>query len=261
MTAIEYRGKIVVIDCGLEFPRDEMLGIDLVLPDIRWLLERRDDVLAFLITHGHEDHIGALPFVLQAAERAGVRQPAHAGARQVQARRARPASSPSTLNEVGDDDVAQTRRRSGPHFVAVSHSVPDALAIVLEHAGLGTIVVTGRLQVRPHAHRRPHHRRQHARPARAGRACSRCWPTRPTPSPQGSHRLREPGRAGVPPDLRRGRGPRHRGLLRLAHPPRAAGHADRPPARAQVRRLRALDEQERQHRPQPRLPAGARRRA
>ena len=47
MTAVEYRGKIVVLDCGVEFPRDEMLGIDLVIPDIRWLLERRDDVLAF----------------------------------------------------------------------------------------------------------------------------------------------------------------------------------------------------------------------
>ena len=69
MTAIEYRGKIVVVDCGIEFPRDEMLGIDLVLPDISWLLERRDDVLAFVITHGHEDHHGALPFVLKQLNR------------------------------------------------------------------------------------------------------------------------------------------------------------------------------------------------
>src|SRR5665647_3424957 len=61
MTAVEYRGKIVVLDCGVEFPRDEMLGIDLVLPDIGWLLERRDDVLAFVITHGHEDHQGRCP--------------------------------------------------------------------------------------------------------------------------------------------------------------------------------------------------------
>ena len=67
MTAVEYRGKIVVVDCGLAFPRDEMLGIDLVLPDIRYLLERRDDVLAFVITHGHEDHYGALPFVLSSS--------------------------------------------------------------------------------------------------------------------------------------------------------------------------------------------------
>jgi len=65
MTAIEYDGKIVVVDCGLAFPRDEMLGIDLVLPDVTFLKERQDDLLAFLITHGHEDHFGALPFVLR----------------------------------------------------------------------------------------------------------------------------------------------------------------------------------------------------
>ena len=69
MTVVEYRGKIVVVDCGIEFPRDEMLGIDLVLPDIRWLLERKDDVLGFVITHGHEDHHGALPFVLKQLNR------------------------------------------------------------------------------------------------------------------------------------------------------------------------------------------------
>ena len=65
LTAVEYRGKIVVVDCGIAFPRDEMLGIDLILPDTRWLMEREDDVLAFVLTHGHEDHIGALPFVLR----------------------------------------------------------------------------------------------------------------------------------------------------------------------------------------------------
>ncbi len=140
MTAVEYRGKIVVLDCGIEFPRDEMLGIDLVLPDVSWLLERQEDVLAFIITHGHEDHHGALPFVLKQINRP------------VYGSRFTLALIKSKLDEHGlmkstvINEVSETSRfRLGPFdvsFVAVSHSVPDALSIVLgtEH---GAVVLTG----------------------------------------------------------------------------------------------------------------------
>ena len=64
MYVFEYRDEIVVIDCGLMFPDEEMFGIDLVIPDITYLKERRANVKAFLITHAHEDHVGALPYVL-----------------------------------------------------------------------------------------------------------------------------------------------------------------------------------------------------
>ena len=140
MTAIEHRGKIVVVDCGVEFPRDEMLGIDLVLPDITWLLERRDDVLGFVITHGHEDHIGALPFVLRQ-----MNVPVYAS-------RFTLALIKSKLDEHGllrtadVNEVSETSKFGlGPFevsFVAVSHSVPDALSIVLG-TDLGPIIVTG----------------------------------------------------------------------------------------------------------------------
>ena len=253
MTAIEYRGKIVVVDCGIEFPRDEMLGIDLILPDIRWLLSRQDDVLAFVITHGHEDHHGALPFVLKQLNR-----PVY-GSRFTLALIKSKLDEHGLIKSVELHEVSEkSKLELGPFdlsFVAVSHSVPDALSVVLG-TDLGAVVITGdykfdhtpidgritdvntfaRLgeQGRAGAARRLHERRE-----------------------QGLDAVRGRRRPGVPPDLRRGRGPRDRRLLRLAPPPRAAGHPDRPPARAQVRRLRPLDDQERQHRPQPRHPQGA----
>jgi ribonuclease J len=140
MTAVEYRGKIVVVDCGIEFPRDEMLGIDLILPDIRWLLERRDDVLAFVITHGHEDHTGALPFVLKQLDR-----PVY-GSRFTLALIKSKLDEHGLIKTVEVNEVSETSRfRLGPFdmsFVAVSHSVPDALSVVLG-TDLGAVLVTG----------------------------------------------------------------------------------------------------------------------
>ena len=65
MTVVEYDGRIVVVDTGLMFPTAEMLGIDLVLPDFSYLRDRADDIEAIVLTHGHEDHVGALPYVLR----------------------------------------------------------------------------------------------------------------------------------------------------------------------------------------------------
>jgi ribonuclease J len=140
MTAVEHRGKIVVVDCGVEFPRDDMLGIDLMIPDIRWLLERQDDVLAFVITHGHEDHFGGLPFVLKQLNRP------------VYASRFTLALIKSKLDEHGlikAVELNEVTEASEVHlepfslsFVAVTHSVPDALAVVLG-TSLGSVVFTG----------------------------------------------------------------------------------------------------------------------
>src|SRR5579875_2985579 len=65
MTAVRCGDQIIVIDCGLAFPSQEQLGVDLVIPDISYLLENRDMVLGIILTHGHEDHIGSLAFVLK----------------------------------------------------------------------------------------------------------------------------------------------------------------------------------------------------
>jgi ribonuclease J len=140
MTVVEYGGKIVVVDCGLAFPRDEMPGIDLVLPDVSYLVERRDDVLGFLITHGHEDHFGALPYILRQ-----VNAPVYAS-------RLTLAFAKSKLDEHGmlrlveiNEVDEHTELELGPFrvsFVAVSHSVPDALSVVID-TPLGAVVATG----------------------------------------------------------------------------------------------------------------------
>ena len=140
MTIVEYGGKIVVVDCGLAFPRDEMPGIDLVLPDVSYLIERQDDLLGFLITHGHEDHFGALPYILRQ-----VNAPVYAS-------RLTLAFAKSKLDEHGmlrlveiNEVDEHTQLELGPFrvtFVAVSHSVPDALSVVIE-TPLGAVVATG----------------------------------------------------------------------------------------------------------------------
>jgi len=140
MTAVEYRGKIVVLDCGVEFPSEDMLGIDLVLPDIRWLMERQQDVLAFVITHGHEDHQGALPFVLRRLNR-----PVY-GSRFTLALIKSKLEEHGLLKSVELIEVSdKSHLELGPFdlsFIATSHSIPDSLSIVLG-TDLGAVVLTG----------------------------------------------------------------------------------------------------------------------
>ena len=139
MTAIKYQDTIVVIDSGLMFPDDDLLGIDLVIPDITYLLDHREMVKAILLTHAHEDHVGALPYVLRE-----LKVPVY--------------GSKLTLgivegklkeHNLGDVQLKLIRPREklkmGPfevEFFRVSHSIPDAMGIAI-HTPLGIILHTG----------------------------------------------------------------------------------------------------------------------
>jgi ribonuclease J len=142
MTAYEADGAIVVVDAGLAFPRDEHLGVDLVLPDFSYLREREQMVRAVVLTHGHEDHVGALPYLMRE-----VRVPL------VLATRLTLALVKSKLDEHGLLRVAELQELMpgddpvdlGPfrlELVRMAHSIPDAAAVVLETPG-GRVVHTG----------------------------------------------------------------------------------------------------------------------
>ncbi len=142
MTVYEAEGETIVVDAGLAFPRDEHLGVDLILPDFSYLTELERPVRAILLTHGHEDHVGALPYVLRQTR-----------VREVWATRLTLGLVKSKLDEHGLLRSAELREadpEGGPvelgpfrvEFVRVAHSIPDCVAILLDTPG-GRVLHTG----------------------------------------------------------------------------------------------------------------------
>lgn len=80
ITVLEYGNDMIVVDCGLGFPEDDMYGVDLVVPDVTYLVKNQQKLRGFFLTHGHEDHIGGLPYVLNQVNAPGSTPPAHGGA-------------------------------------------------------------------------------------------------------------------------------------------------------------------------------------
>jgi ribonuclease J len=141
MMVVEYDGRIVVVDTGLMFPAPDQLGIDLVLPDFAYLRERSGDIEAIVLTHGHEDHVGALPFVLREL---GDEPPIYGGP--LTAAMVRSKLDEHRLREVAVTDVLATQSfDAGPftvEMVKMAHSIPDAFGVALT-CELGTTLVTG----------------------------------------------------------------------------------------------------------------------
>ncbi len=144
ITAIEYGDSIIVIDCGLSFPEDEMLGIDLVIPDVTYLMENADKIKGLVITHGHEDHIGAIPYVEKE-----LNMPIYA--------------TKLTMgiieNKLKEHNLlANVRRKVVKHgqiinlgcfrieFIKTNHSIADAAALAI-YTPVGTLIHTGDFKI------------------------------------------------------------------------------------------------------------------
>jgi ribonuclease J len=139
MTVYETNGKLLIVDCGVLFPEDSQPGIDLILPDFSYIRDRLNDVVGIFLTHGHEDHIGAVPYLLR--ERGDI--PVYGSPLTIaliSAKLKEHRISPLT-REVREGE----REDVGPfelEFIAVNHSIPDALAVAI-HTKAGTVLHTG----------------------------------------------------------------------------------------------------------------------
>lgn len=144
ITAFRYEDSIIVVDCGLAFPADDMLGIDLVIPDITYLLENADKVKGFVITHGHEDHIGALPYILKQ-----LNAPVY-GTRLTMGIIENKLEEHGLLHDTKRKVVkfGQTINlgQFRVEFIKTNHSIVDAAALAI-HSPAGTVIHTGDFKV------------------------------------------------------------------------------------------------------------------
>ena len=143
MTAIEYKDEIIVIDAGLSFPEEDMLGIDIVIPDITYLVKNKEKVKGIFITHGHEDHIGALPYVLKK-----INVPVYAakltiGLIQVKLKEHK--LNNINLNVITPKQMIKLKNFD-IEFIKMNHSIPDACSIAV-HTDQGIIFHTGDFKI------------------------------------------------------------------------------------------------------------------
>jgi ribonuclease J len=140
MMVMEYENDIIVVDAGLMFPGEEMLGIDLVIPDISYLLERREKIRGIVITHGHEDHIGALPYLLPQLDVPVYSTRLTNGLVSVKLKE-RKALSGAKLKVIPFGGQV-TLGRFKVEFFPVCHSIPDSAGLII-HTPVGTIIHSG----------------------------------------------------------------------------------------------------------------------
>ena len=141
MTSFEIDGQILLVDCGVLFPEDDHPGVDLLLPSFEILQDRIDDIVGLVLTHGHEDHIGAVPYLLR--QRPGI--PLYGSKLTLallEAKLKEHRLSRGAVLKVVGDDTRLTVGNFDLEFMAVNHSIPDGLAVAIRTAG-GTVLHTG----------------------------------------------------------------------------------------------------------------------
>ena len=146
ITVLEYGDDMIVVDCGLGFPEDDMYGVDLVVPDVTYLVKNRHKLRGFFLTHGHEDHIGGLPYVLDQ-----VNAPLHttrltAGLIQIKLEEHHLLEATDIFTHEAGDVV-----RAGcfkVEFIHVNHSIADAVAFAI-HTPVGVVIMTGDFKIDP----------------------------------------------------------------------------------------------------------------
>lgn len=144
ITAIEYKDEIIVIDCGISFPDEEMYGVDLVIPDITYLLERKDKVKGLFLTHGHEDHIGAIPYILKQLNMPIYGTKLTLGLVESKLKEHNILDI-STLNPVNAGDTVQFDE-IGVEFIRATHSIADSCSLAI-FTPVGTIIHTGDFKI------------------------------------------------------------------------------------------------------------------
>lgn len=145
MAVLEYGDDAIIIDCGMSFPDEDLLGVDVVLPDFSYVLKIQDKIRGIFITHGHEDHIGALPYLLKQ-----LNMPVYAGRLTValigSKLKEHGLANKARLNVVEAGGVISVGKNLSVEFVAVNHSIPDAMALAIK-TPQGYIVHTGDFKV------------------------------------------------------------------------------------------------------------------
>jgi ribonuclease J len=138
MTAIEYGDEIIVVDAGLQFGEVETPGVDFILPDVTYLKDRKEKIKAMFITHGHLDHIGAIPFVIEDMGNPPIYTRAFGSLMIAKRQTEFPTVEPLNLRTIQGDERMQIGKNFVVNFFAISHAIPDSMGLLIE-TPVGTI--------------------------------------------------------------------------------------------------------------------------